>query len=486
MDLLKQHRGFIIIAALAAVIFANGIWAFKEFVRAESYFGLGSQLMIERGEWLAPHAPDEQVLNKPPLTYWLIGFSYKIFGTSYGAARVPGVIAALCTLGVIYFLGFRFGGVRQGLLATAVLATSFLFLSFARMAMSDMLLTLFVTTSLACFTIVLTSNSVRRNSLVLVGYAALGLGVLTKGPIALVLVAAPIGIELLISRDRSELIKRLRLLPGLMIVLTATAPYFLFVYLRLGVEPLRFFFIGENVQRFTGAIYAWSVRPWWYEFAAFFSDFAPWSLLIPVAVWFDWQRRARTDRSTRMLYLWLVWTVLLFSISNFKLDYYLLPAMPAAALIVGRMVMKSERRVKIVLVLCVAIAVMILTLQMTVGRRFAQFLPVSQLVAGVPADRVWFTSAATTDWANDVAFNLPPPHRVERLIDSDDARLSEVLKTNANSVALIREREYQSLAAKDPEIKILAAGQTYGHGGVNLNMLLHPQRETLLVVGHER
>src|SRR5438874_8552865 len=256
MDWLKQHRGFLIVIALASIIFANGIWAYKEFVRAESYFALGARLMIENGEWLAPHAPDEKVLNKPPLTYWLIALSYKIFGASYGAARVPSVIAALCTLGVIYFLGLRFGGVRRGILATAVLATSYLFLNFARMAMSDMLLTLFVTTSLACFTIVLRSNSPNWNVLVLVGYAALGLGVLTKGPIAFVLVAAPIGTELLISRDRSEL-RKLRLLRGLMIFLIITVPYFVLVYFRVGAEPLRFFFIGENVQRFTGAIYIW-------------------------------------------------------------------------------------------------------------------------------------------------------------------------------------------------------------------------------------
>src|SRR5438067_11456170 len=116
MDLLKQHRSFLIVIALAVIIFANGICAYREFVRAESYFALGAQLMIERGEWLAPHAPDEQVLNKPPLTYWLIGLSYEIFGASYGAARVPSVIAALGTLGLVYFLGFRFGGVCVGLL----------------------------------------------------------------------------------------------------------------------------------------------------------------------------------------------------------------------------------------------------------------------------------------------------------------------------------------------------------------------------------
>src|SRR2546423_12970601 len=117
MDLLKQHRGFLIIVTLASVLFANGICAYKEFVRAESYFALGARLMIERGEWLPPHAPDEQGLNKPPLTYWLIGFSYKIFGAGYGAGRGPGVIAGVLTLGGVYLFGVSFWRGRGGGLA---------------------------------------------------------------------------------------------------------------------------------------------------------------------------------------------------------------------------------------------------------------------------------------------------------------------------------------------------------------------------------
>ena len=71
------------------------------------------------------------------------------------------------------------------------------------------------------------------------------------------------------------------------------------------------------------------------------------------------------------------------------------------------------------------------------------------------------------------------------MIESDDAKLADFLKLNPNAVVLIREREYKSLAAKDPDIKILAMGETYGHGGMSLKMLLHPQREILLVIGHE-
>lgn len=84
---LKQHRVLFVVIAFAAVLFLSDIWVNKEFVRAESYFALGARLMVERNEWLAPHAPDELQLNKPPLTYWLIGLSYKLFGPNYGSRK---------------------------------------------------------------------------------------------------------------------------------------------------------------------------------------------------------------------------------------------------------------------------------------------------------------------------------------------------------------------------------------------------------------
>ena len=74
---MRRHRAFLILLAFAAALFLSDIWIYKEFVRAESYFALGARLMIEQHDWLAPHAPDEGQLNKPPLTFWLIGSSYK-------------------------------------------------------------------------------------------------------------------------------------------------------------------------------------------------------------------------------------------------------------------------------------------------------------------------------------------------------------------------------------------------------------------------
>jgi 4-amino-4-deoxy-L-arabinose transferase-like glycosyltransferase len=536
--------------AFATVLFVSDVWIYKEFVRAESYFALGSRLMVEQGDWLTPHAPDELPLNKPPLTYWLIGILYKLLGANYGSARLPSVLAALLVLAIVYSLGVRLDGQRAGLISVAMLASSYLFLSFARMAMSDMLLTLCVTASLACFVIALTDQGSRPRAWALLGYVALALGVLTKGPVAVALLAAPIGLELVFRFNRGDL-RKLRLIPGLILFLLISAPYFFLVYARVGAGPLRFFFFGENLQRFTGQMYGASGRPVWYELAAFFSDFAPWSLLVFVALWFRWRRRAEQEsNSARLLYLWLGCAIVLFSLSSFKLDYYLLPAMPASALIIAPVIANAEklprflRRTVDAFLILSAVAILlivslslkaaavlsaftslrfvpvgvalvglgvivvflvrrktwqatlvltatmwatILTMQWAFLPAFARYLPATQLAASVSTGSVLYTSWAASDWANCLAFNLPSPHRVERLIgDRDNERLLLMLKSDPKSVAVVRESEYSSLVAQDPVLKILAQAETFGHGGLSLSMIRAQRQERLLLIGRYR
>jgi len=535
--------------AFAAILFLSDIWIYKEFVRAESYFALGSRLMVEQGDWLTPHAPDELPLNKPPLTYWLIGASYKLCGANYGSTRLPSVLAAMLVLAIVYWLAVHLSGKRVGLIAVAVLASSFLFLSFARMAMSDMLLTLCVTASLACFIIGLSDDSSGRKAIVLIGYVALAMGVLVKGPVAVALVGLPIGLEMALRRNRTDL-KKLRLLSGMALFVAFSAPYFLVVYARAGAAPLRFFFLGENLQRFTGSVYGASGRPFWFLLAAFFGDFAPWSIFLLAALWFNWRDRGQPSSASRLIHLWLGSAIVLFSFSSFKLDYYLLPVMPASALIIAPLIANADsfssvarRSVKALIMLCAlmilavallslkaaavlgvltplrflpvvvalaglatlvvflwrrttwpatyvlaaTICITFLTMQLVLLPSFVNYLPATRIAAGVPAASVVYTSQAASDWANDVAFNLPAPHSVERMVgDNENERLAANLKSDSKSIAVIRESEYPSLLMKDPSLRVLTQAETFGHGGLSFDMIRDPGRERLLLVGHDR
>ncbi|HEX8175099.1 MAG TPA: glycosyltransferase family 39 protein [Pyrinomonadaceae bacterium] len=538
----------LIFASLA--IFSN-LGLPKDFVRAESYFALGSQLMAQSGEWLSPHAPDEPVLNKPPLQYWLTGLAYKLFGYNYATARLPSGLAALSVLLVVYLLGARLFDHHAGLLAAACLMTSYIFYAFSRTAMSDMLLCLCVTAALACFVLAMTGKSDGREKwMVLCGYLFIALGVLAKGPVAIVLVAGPLFFELLLSRDLSML-KRLRIFCGALIILIVAGPYFLLLYLNQGLEPLRSFFIGENLQRFTGQIYEYAAVPFWRLPVSFLGDFAPWSLLLLPAIYFDWKsgRGLSPDerRARRLLYLWLFFPLIFFSFSHFKLDYYLLPAMPAAALITGSfaarlnelsksarvltytltillalvMIIASFISVRIAaalmfgtalgwvltaLTVCAflfilyslyrgsvlrvvwALAFSIWTLLLLYGLMLAPALarynPLERLAASVPqSSRHVYTSYSTTDWANTLAFHLPQGTKVTRLVnDKEGAELQELLTHDAEAVVLLKEADYARLKSSGIPLRPLAEGQTFGHGGITVELIRRPLPERLLIV----
>ena len=519
-------------------------------MRAESYFALGSRLMVQEGDWLIPHAPDEPVLNKPPLQYWLTGIAYKLFGASYTTARLPSAMAALAVLLVVYLLGAKLYDRSAGLIAVGCLTTSYIFYTFSRTGMSDMLLTLCVSVALACFILVLTGKSASYERwLALCGYLFVALGVLTKGPVAVVLVAGTLVCELLFSRDLSVL-KRLRIFQGALIILGVAAPYFLMLYLRNGVEPLRSFFIGENLQRFTGEIYAYATVPFWNLPLAFLSDFAPWSLLLFPALYADWRARGlepEARRSRRLILFWLFFPLIFFFFSHFKLDYYLLPSMPAAALVVGGFVARAHTLSRPLRAYIYAFAILftlVLIAATVVSTRLAaQFLlntsfewllvastagafifalyslykgwprravwslifsiwlvlllhewalapalsryqPIERFSASIPATatRV-YTSYAASDWANTLTFHLPTGTKVTRLVtDRDGAMLQEVLKNEPNVFVLLKEEEYERLRASGISLRVVAEGETLGHGGLTINMLRRPVPERLRIV----
>jgi hypothetical protein len=123
---------------------------------------------------------------------------------------------------------------------------------------------------------------------------------------------------------------------------------------------------------------------------------------------------------------------------------------------------------------------------------FLHYQPTPQLAASIPAGRVVYISRAADEWANSLAFNLPSSRLVERIsVDPsdtkvDDQKLLAALGSDPQAVAVIWEREYAGLVRNDPALKIVVEVETYGHGGLSLNLIRNPQRRRLLLIGHDR
>jgi len=303
--------------------------------RAEIYFLDAARGMVESGDWLVPRYQGEPFFDKPILCYWLMAASMKAFGATALAARLVPALAAIGVLFATALLGRLLYDRRTGLAGALVLATTFAFLSFARVAMSDMLLSLWTTLAVALGVL---AYRARPSAWVLPALGAtLGLGFATKGPIALLV--AGVALALVAWRQRARPLPwgsgRLSLaaaafvLPGL--------GWFALVHARLGWEPLAYFFLRENVQRFAGEAYDVG-RPFWFYPPAYLAQGLPWSPLLPLALWR--LLRARGDSctlaATRLLAAWVALVLVPLSLSRGKIDYYLLPLYPALSLLLGR------------------------------------------------------------------------------------------------------------------------------------------------------
>jgi len=162
--------------------------------------------------------------------------------------------------------------------------------------------------------------------------AVLGLGFLTKGPIALIIPGLGL-LCILWQRRRLPAISRPALILSAILFLVFSLGWFAVVYFRMGIDPIKFFFVRENLQRFSGAAHDVG-RPFWFYIATYLGQGAPWSFLMPLAALQF--LRSEGDEGGKILILWILLVVGLLTLSHGKVDYYLLPLYPAAALLVGR------------------------------------------------------------------------------------------------------------------------------------------------------
>ena len=176
-------------------------------------------------------------------------------------------------------------------------------------------------------------------------YVAIGLGVLTKGPIALVLPVMVAGLWLLIERRLGD-IRRLMLVPGLLIVLAIVVPREVLVYAEHGWSRITDFWITENFGRYTSEMVPGDRGPAFY-LPVLFGDLFPWAPLLLVPIVTAWRRQGEgEDRAAagirRLLWLWIVTIVVFFTVSDSKQDLYIFPVAPAVGVLIADVLMRTD------------------------------------------------------------------------------------------------------------------------------------------------
>lgn len=288
----------------------------------EGYYAQMAREMVVSGQWLAPTFLGDPYFEKPPLNQWLIAGSYTLFGVSEWSARLPGILAALLGVQLVYWIGRHQLGQRPALLGGLVLATAYLWVHDGRTAAQDV--------PLACLGLVGIGSllAAERRPLFALGWGlSLGAGVLLKS--AAGLLAAIAVLPFLVFANRHH---RLLHNPWLYLGLgLGGASFGLWYWLATRTwGPLVYEGLFGTLGMLTRRDFH-AVGPWYYLWN-FPVNFFPWALFSLAG----FVLLLRGDRE-RFLLVWS-YPLVLFGLLNLfttKTPYYLLQVMPFAALLAG-------------------------------------------------------------------------------------------------------------------------------------------------------
>lgn len=332
-----------ICAPLLAPLHAPGILNPDEGRYAE----IGRE-MAATGDWLVPRLNGVPHWAKPPLTYWGVAASLRVFGTTERAARLPSAVAAVLTLAATWFLARGIGGGRVALLSVVMLATLLEFHALGRALTADMVQTAFITWA-AAFAWNARSRSeegaapVRRPFLVrMLPFASLGVAFLAKGPVGLGVFFSAL-LVYLVLRARTKILSWRDLAPGLLLTFAIGLPWFLLVA-RLHPD-LPDFFLGSEVRDRVLTEHGRG-KAFWFLPAVLAAGTLPWTLALAAGLNHTIRgllRRgsveaADSDDAGRFLLAWIAGPFVLFSLSGSKMATYLLPIMPVCAIVGARWV----------------------------------------------------------------------------------------------------------------------------------------------------
>jgi len=287
-----------------------------------------ARAMFQSGDYITPRLNGQPWFEKPVLMYWGAALGYKLFGVNEMGARFPSALSATFCVMLIFWCGRRLWNSTVG------------FMAFARAASMDMPLTACLTAALVFFLVGVSDGTSTRRRWFYLFYAAIGLGVLAKGPVAFLLPAISLFCFLWIRGAWDEW--RTWHPEGVWIALLVALPWYIACTWMNGYEFIRVFIINHNLARFASTVHGHQ-RPIYFYLPVVLLLTFPWTyMLIPTL-------RRHFARNEQLIAWWAIVPFVFFSLSGSKLPGYILPMVPSVALLCARELLQpsSSRTFKV-------------------------------------------------------------------------------------------------------------------------------------------
>lgn len=356
---------------ICGIAFFVGLASVGLVDETEPLFAEASRQMAATGDWVTPYFNGTTRFDKPPLVYWLMAIGFHIFGVGEWAVRLPSALAATALVGMGFYTLRRFGFSRpelatalvsetngttpqrsrlsqrnlfwSAMIGAAIMALHPETIVWARSGVSDMLLSGCMGIALFTFFLGYAQPDFprRQRNWYLTAYVFLGLAVLTKGPVGIVLPGLIVFAFLLYIGQFRQVLQEMHLVKGAIIFFAITVPWHVLVIAANGRAYIDSFFGYHNVERFTNVVNG-HAAPWYFYFLVVAVGFLPWSPFLPWAIARlqchrinFWQIQPRSAHLGIFALVWLIVIFGFFTIAVTKLPSYVLPLMPAAAILVG-------------------------------------------------------------------------------------------------------------------------------------------------------
>jgi 4-amino-4-deoxy-L-arabinose transferase-like glycosyltransferase len=310
----------------AAVALGFDLGGYRLFDPDEGRNAEVAREMAASNDYVLPHLDGLPYLDKPVVYFAAAALAMEVLGPTETAARLPAYVFTLATVAVVVAFARRRWGRDAGWLAGLALATMPLVMAYARATIFDSTLAFCTTAAILAF----------WDERPVLAWAAIGLGALTKGPLAILIPLATVVPHALLT-GRS--LRRLLPLLGLAVFGLVALPWFLAVSARIPEFP-HYVFVRETLERVTTPKFH-RTAPWWYYLPILPVAAFPW--VVPALArlkhwrWAWLARRVNPNAGEAILLAcWVLGPLVFFTVNQSKLPQYVLPLMPAFALAAAR------------------------------------------------------------------------------------------------------------------------------------------------------
>jgi len=333
----------LILSLLAVRLISLGL--FPLYDTTEARYGEMARIMIETNNWVTPQIDyNVPFWGKPPFQTWISATSFSWFGISEFSARLPHFVCGLITSYFVFRFTKSLTNTNTAIFSLLILTSSLGFILAIGMVMTDSALLMAYTLAMACYW-----QCYSQEDKMVYGhlfFIALALGMLIKGPVAVVLIGISLVCWSLWQGCFKVAIKRLPWLTGILVFLLLTLPWYIWAEIR---TPgfLEYFILGEHVQRFLvsgwqGDLYGTAhVKPRGIIWLYWLICASPWSfialgLLVKKYRGIELpQNKFQAQGINKYLICWMISPLLLFTLAGNILPIYVLPGFSALAVLVA-------------------------------------------------------------------------------------------------------------------------------------------------------